>query len=52
MLFVFEVVRIYYYLADLLQKKNILKNSKLEFSEYMQNISNSKKFGKFVLIVK
>ena len=29
-----------------------MKNSKLKFSEYMQNISRSKSFGKFVLIVK
>ena len=28
-----------------------MKNSKLKFSEYMQNISRSKIFGKFVLIV-
>ena len=28
-----------------------MKNSKLKFSEYMQNISRSKSFGKFVLIV-
>ena len=28
-----------------------MKNSKLKFSEYMQNISWSKRFGKFVLIV-
>ena len=27
-----------------------MKNSKLKFSEYMQNISRSKSFGKFVLI--
>ena len=26
-----------------------MKNSKLKFSEYMQNISRSKSFGKFVL---
>ena len=45
------MVRIYYgYLADQLQKK-MMKNSKLKFSEYMQNISRSKRFGKFVLIV-
>ena len=29
----------------------MMKNSKLRFSEYMQNISRSKSFGKFVLIV-
>ena len=29
----------------------MMKNSKLKFSEYMQNISMSKSFGKFVLIV-
>ena len=29
----------------------MMKNSKLKFSEYMQNISSSKSFGKFVLIV-
>ena len=28
-----------------------MKNTKLKFSEYMQNISRSKSFGKFVLIV-
>ena len=28
-----------------------MKNSKLKFSEYMQNISRSKSLGKFVLIV-
>ena len=28
-----------------------MKNSKLKFSEYMQNISRSKIFGRFVLIV-
>ena len=28
-----------------------MKNSKLKVSEYMQNISRSKNFGKFVLIV-
>ena len=28
-----------------------MKNSKVKFSEYMQNISRSKSFGKFVLIV-
>ena len=28
-----------------------MKNSKLKFSQYMQNISRSKTFGKFVLIV-
>ena len=39
------------YLADLLQKKIMMKNSKLKVSEYMQNISRSKSFGKFVLIV-
>ena len=49
--YVFGVVRIYQYLADLLQKKIMMKNSKLKFSEYMQNISRSKSFGKFVLIV-
>ena len=30
----------------------MMKNSKLKFSEYMQNISRSKSFGKFVLIVR
>ena len=30
----------------------MMKNSKLKFIEYMQNISRSKSFGKFVLIVK
>ena len=29
-----------------------MKNSKLKFSEYMQNISSSKSFGKFVLSVR
>ena len=29
----------------------MMKNSKLKFSEYMQNISSSKSFGRFVLIV-
>ena len=29
----------------------MLKNSKLKFSEYMQNVSRSKSVGKFVLIV-
>ena len=29
----------------------MITNSKLKFSEYMQNISRSKSFGKFVLIV-
>ena len=29
----------------------MVKISKLKFSEYMQNISRSKSFGKFVLIV-
>ena len=29
-----------------------MKNSKLKFSEYMQNISRAKSFGKFVLIVR
>ena len=29
----------------------MMKNSKLKFSEYMQNISRPKSFGKFVLIV-
>jgi hypothetical protein len=29
----------------------MMKNSKLRFSECMQNISRSKSFGKFVLIV-
>ena len=28
-----------------------MKNSKLKFSEYMQNINRSKSFGKFVVIV-
>ena len=28
-----------------------MKNSELKFSEYMQNISRSKSFGKFVLMV-
>ena len=28
-----------------------MKNTKLKFSEYIQNISRSKSFGKFVLIV-
>ena len=28
-----------------------MKNSKLNFSEYMQTISRSKSFGKFVLLV-
>ena len=28
-----------------------MKNFKLKFSEYMQNISRSKSFGKFVLIM-
>ena len=44
------MVRIYWYLADLLQK-NHDKNFKLKFSEYMQNISRSKSDGKFVLTV-
>ena len=29
----------------------MMKNSKLKFREYMQNISSVKSFGKFVLIV-
>ena len=29
----------------------MMKNSKLKFSEYVQNINRSKSFGKFVLIV-
>ena len=29
-----------------------MKNSKLKFSEYMQNISRSKSFGKFVFTVR
>ena len=29
----------------------MMKNAKLKFSEYMQNISRSKSIGKFVLIV-
>ena len=29
----------------------MMKNSKLKFSEYMQNISRSKSFSKFFLIV-
>ena len=50
--YVFGVVRIYYYLADLLQKQIMMKNTKPKFSEYMQNISSrSKSFGIFVLIV-
>ena len=44
------MVRIYKCLADLLQKI-MMKNSKLQFSEYMQNVSRAKIFGKFVLIV-
>ena len=32
-------------------KKIMMKNSKLKFSEYMQNINRSKNFGKFVLTV-
>ena len=28
-----------------------MKNSKLKFSEYVQNVSRSKSFGTFVLIV-
>ena len=35
----------------MLQKKIKMKNYQLKFSEYMQNISRSKSFGKFVLIV-
>ena len=50
--YVFGVARIYYYLADLLQKKIIMKNSKLKFSKCMQNISRSKSFGKFLFIAK
>ena len=34
-----------------LYKKICFKNSKLKCSEYMQNISRSKSFGKFVFIV-
>ena len=34
-----------------MQKKIMMKNSKLKFSESMQKISWSKRFGKFVLIV-
>ena len=30
----------------------MMNNSKLQFSEYTQNISRSESFGKFVLIVK
>ena len=29
----------------------MMKNSKLKFSEYVQKISGSKSFGRFVLIV-
>ena len=29
----------------------MIKKSKLKFSKYMQNISRSKSFGRFVLIV-
>ena len=29
----------------------MMKNSKLKFSEYMQNISRPKSFGRFVLVV-
>ena len=32
-------------------KKIMMKNAKLQFSEYLQNISKSKSFGKLVLIV-
>ena len=32
-------------------KKIMMKNSKLKVSEYMENITRSKSFGKFVLIV-
>ena len=32
-------------------KKIMMINSNLKFSEYMQNISKSKSFGKFVFIV-
>ena len=35
----------------MLQKKIMMKNSKLKFSEDMQNISKCKSIGKFVLIV-
>ena len=47
---VFVVVRIYLFVTDLLQKKIMMKKSKLKFSEYMQNIRRSKSFGKFILI--
>ena len=47
--YVLGAVRIYQYLADLLQKSH---DEKLQTQiEYMQNISRSKSFGKFVLIV-
>ena len=51
MFYEFGLVRTYQYLADLLQKKIMIKNSGLKFSKYMQNLSRSKRFGKFVLIV-
>ena len=51
MFYKFGLVRTYQYLADLLQKKIMIKNSGLKFSKYMQNLSMSKRFGKFVLIV-
>ena len=51
MFYEFGLVRTYQYLADLLQKKIMTKNSELKFSKYMQNLSRSKRFGKFVLIV-
>ena len=47
MFYVFGVVRIYWYVT----KRIMVKNSKLRISKYMQNISRSNGFGKFVLIV-
>ena len=43
--YTFEVVRIYQYLTDFLQKIQVI-SSKLKFSEYMLNISRFNVFGK------
>ena len=47
MFWVFGELRIFGWFV----KKIIMKNAKLQFSEYLQNISKSKSFGKLVLIV-
>ena len=47
MFWVFGELRIFGWFV----KKIMMKNAKLQFSEYLQNISKSKSFGKLVLIV-